>query len=93
MFGPITDSPEVVEAKAQAKARADERENKRREEAAAALGAEKEMMKRSWLEAGGDEEGFEKSWPGMQNDLLADRARKEQDLAQARTTSFYQEAF
>jgi hypothetical protein len=50
-------------------------------------------MKRSWLEAGGDEEGFEKSWPEMQDNLLADRARKEQNLAQARTNAFYAENF
>jgi hypothetical protein len=89
---PITTS-EVEEAKAQAKARAQEREQARREGAAAALDAEKGAIKRSWLEGGGDEEGFEKCWPEMQDNLLADRARKEQNLAQARTNAFYAENF
>jgi hypothetical protein len=81
------------EAMAQAKARAKEREANRREAAAANLAAAKESAKRSWLEAGGDEGEFETAWPEMKSNLLADRVRKEQDLAQARTTSFYQENF
>jgi hypothetical protein len=86
--------PETLEeAQAQSRARAAQREQTRREEAAAALDREKEAMRISWLEGGGTDKGFEKSWPEMQDNLLADRVRKEQDLAQARTTSFYQENF
>jgi hypothetical protein len=83
----------LVQAQAKAKARAEEREQTRREAAVAALNAERGMMRRSWLEAGGDEEAFEKSWPAMRDTLLADRARSEQDLAQSQTDAFYSENF
>jgi hypothetical protein len=91
--GPIPDSPEVMEARAEAKARADEREQARREEAARALAAEKESMKRSWLEAGGDEKEFEKSWPEMRATLLAERALEQQRAAQQATVNYYQRIF
>jgi hypothetical protein len=91
--GPITDTPEVEEAKAQARARAQEQEQTRREEAAANLAAEKESAKRSWLEAGGDEKEFETAWPEMRTTLLSERALEQQRAAQQATTSYYQENF
>jgi hypothetical protein len=83
----------LEEAQAQSRARAQERVQVRRAEAAANLEAQKESAKRSWLEGGGDEKEFERSWPEMRDSLLADRVRAEQDLAQAQTKAFYQEAF
>ncbi len=86
-------TPEVEEAQAQAKERAQEREQTRREEAAAVLDAEKGAMKRSWLEAGGDEKEFARTWPEMRATLLAERALEQQRAAQQETTSYYQENF
>jgi hypothetical protein len=83
----------LEEAQAQSRARAQERVQVRRAEAAANLEAQKESAKRSWLEGGGDEKEFEKTWPEMRTTLLADRARKEQDLAQAQTNAYYAENF
>jgi hypothetical protein len=86
--------PETLEeAKAQAKARAEERGQARREEAAAALEAQKESAKRSWLEGGGDEKEFAKTWPQMKTSLLAERVLEQQRAAQQATASYYQENF
>jgi hypothetical protein len=86
--------PETLEeAQAQAKARAREREQARREKAAAALDAERESAKRSWLDAGGDEKEFARTWPEMRATLLAERALEQQRAAQQETTSYYQENF
>jgi hypothetical protein len=59
-----------------------EAERQRLQSACEELARERESRLRTWMEAGGSPEDFDKAWPSMQQALIMERHKARQDRAE-----------